>query len=122
MVLQPNSTEEFKQIIKKGIVIVDFSATWCGPCRVCFSFNRISNLNNLINFIFKIISPYFEELSKKYPSIKFIKVDVDELEDVSSEAGVSAMPSFYVYKEGKVVEQFVGANKEKLEALVKKYA
>lgn len=41
---------------------------------------------------------------------------------VSSAANVSAMPSFFVYKEGKIVDQMVGASKEKLEALVKKYA
>ena len=49
-------------------------------------------------------------------------VDVDELEDVTSEAGVSAMPSFYVYKDGKVVDQIVGASKEKLDYLLRKYS
>jgi thioredoxin 1 len=68
-----------------------------------------------------MIGPFFEELSKKYTNLKFIKVDVDELEDVASEAGVSAMPSFYVYKEGKVVDTVVGASKDKLEALIAKY-
>lgn len=102
MVHQPASSEEFKELIKSGIVIVDFSATWCGPC--------------------KVISPFFEELSKQHTSIKFIKVDVDELEDVSTDANVTAMPSFYVYKNGEIVEKMVGASKEKLEALVKKYA
>jgi thioredoxin 1 len=38
-----------------------------------------------------MIAPFFEELSKKYPSLKFIKVDVDELDDIASDAGVSAM-------------------------------
>lgn len=70
-----------------------------------------------------MISPFFEELSKQNgEKLKFIKVDVDELEDASSKAGVSAMPSFFVYKDGQIVDQLVGASKEKLEALVKKYA
>lgn len=102
MVKQIQSTEEFKETIKSGTVIVDFTATWCGPC--------------------KQIAPFFQELSEKYTNIKFVKVDVDELEDVTSEAGVSAMPSFYVYKDGEVAEKLVGASKDKLEDLVKKFA
>jgi len=69
-----------------------------------------------------MIAPFFEELSKKYTNLTFIKVDVDELEEISAEAGVSAMPSFYIYKNGQVADQLVGASKEKLEELVKKYA
>ncbi len=68
-----------------------------------------------------MIGPYFEELSKTNTNLKFLKVDVDELEDVSSQAGVSAMPSFFVYVDGKIVDQLVGASKEKLLALVEKY-
>ena len=68
-----------------------------------------------------MIGPYFEQLSKEYTNVNFIKVDVDELEDVSGEAGVSAMPSFFVYKNGQKVDELVGASKEKLQALVAKY-
>ena len=68
-----------------------------------------------------MISPYFDELSKTYTELGFVKVDVDELEDVASEANISAMPTFLVYKDGKVIDQMVGASKEKLEQLVKKY-
>ena len=70
----------------------------------------------------KTIGPYFEELAKTYTELSFIKVDVDQLEDVVSEANVGAMPTFIVYQEGKEVGKEVGANKEKLEQLVKKYA
>ena len=68
-----------------------------------------------------MIGPYFEQLSKEYTNVNFIKVDVDELEDVSGEAGVSAMPSFFVYKNGQKVDELVGASKEKLQALIAKY-
>ena len=102
MVHQATSPTEFKEIVKTGKVVVDFTATWCGPC--------------------KMIGPFFDELSKKYTDVKFIKVDVDELDDVASEAGVSAMPSFYYYEEGKVVETLVGASKEKLEQLIAKHS
>ena len=68
-----------------------------------------------------MMGPYFDELSKKYTSIKFVKVDVDELDDIAAELGISAMPSFFVYKDGKIVDQMVGASKEKLECLIKKF-
>lgn len=102
MVNQVKSTNDFKEAVKSGVVLVDFYATWCGPC--------------------KMIAPFLEDLSKKYRSVKFIKVDVDELEDVAADAGVSAMPTFKLYKDGNAVDELVGASKDKLEELVKKYA
>lgn len=93
---------DFKAKTATATTIVDFTASWCGPC--------------------KAISPFYNELATKYPSVQFIKVDVDEVDQAAAEAGVTAMPSFFVYKEGKVVDQMVGASKEKLEELVKKYA
>ena len=53
--------------------------------------------------------------------MNFVKVDVDQCSDVSAKQGVSAMPSFFVYQDGKKVDQLVGACEEKLEALIKKY-
>jgi len=60
-------------------------------------------------------------LSKAYTNVRFVKVDVDELEDVSGGQGVRAMPSFFVYKDGKKVDELVGASKADLESLAKKY-
>lgn len=69
-----------------------------------------------------MISPYFEELSAQYTNATFIKVDVDECEDVAAQCEVSAMPTFHVYKDGELVDQFVGASKDKLKALCDKHA
>ncbi len=80
-------------------VVVDFTATWCGPC--------------------KTIAPYFEELSAKFPDIEFVKIDVDELEDLAAECGISAMPTFHVYSNGVKVAEMTGADKDKLLALCK---
>uniref|UniRef100_A0A7N8X6T2 Thioredoxin n=1 Tax=Mastacembelus armatus TaxID=205130 RepID=A0A7N8X6T2_9TELE len=85
------------------LVVVDFSATWCGPC--------------------KKIAPEYEDLSKKpeNKNVVFLKVDVDEAEDVSTDCGISCMPTFHFYKNGKKVDEFSGANLttliEKLEKL-----
>jgi len=78
---------------------VDFTASWCGPC--------------------KAIAPYFAELAAKYPEIEFVKIDVDELDDVAGECGISAMPTFQVYSNGVKVSEMCGADPEKLAALVK---
>ncbi|KAG5041867.1 hypothetical protein AAZX31_03G001600 [Glycine max] len=77
------------------IVIANFSATWCGPC--------------------KMIAPYYCELSEKYPSIMFLLVDVDELADFSTLWDIKATPTFFFLKDGKEVDKLVGANKPELE-------
>ncbi|XP_020206737.1 thioredoxin H9 isoform X1 [Cajanus cajan] len=76
------------------IVIANFSATWCGPC--------------------KMIAPYYSELSEKYLSIMFLLVDVDELTDFSTTWDIKATPTFFFLKDGIEVDKLVGANKPEL--------
>jgi thioredoxin 1 len=83
-------------------VIVDFSATWCGPCRM--------------------IGPEFAKLSEEFTSVVFLKVDVDQVESVASKCGISAMPTFQVFKDGQKVDELVGASKDKLKELIAKWA
>ena len=75
-------------------------ATWCGPC--------------------KTIAPKIVKMSNNYPSVRFYKLDVDEVPDVAQELGVRAMPTFLVFRDGEKVGEVVGANEVALEALVKK--
>ncbi|XP_055598696.1 thioredoxin-2-like [Uranotaenia lowii] len=83
------------------VVVVDFFATWCGPC--------------------KVIAPKLEELKNKYADkIVVLKVDVDECEDIAVKYNVTSMPTFVFIKNKKVEDQFSGANAEKLEAYIKK--
>jgi thioredoxin 1 len=70
-----------------------------------------------------MIGPYFEELAGKFEGMAtFLKVDVDAVEKVAAAAGISAMPTFQVWRGGKKVEELVGAAKDALLALVQKYA
>jgi thioredoxin 1 len=89
--------DQFKNLLSKSSkVVIDFSATWCGPC--------------------KAIAPKYEALSNedKYKEWTFCKVDVDEADDVASEYGVSAMPTFLFFKNGSLVDKFAGANESML--------
>lgn len=91
--------DELSEIPSTGKVIVDFFATWCGPC--------------------KRIAPFFLELSEKFPTITFLKCDVDEAEDVSSFYGVQSLPTFLLINNGSVVKTVEGANiNELLDSLV----
>lgn len=94
------SATAFKDTVSKSpIAFVDFYATWCGPC--------------------KMISPYIEKFSDMHTNIDFYKLDVDEVNDVARDYGISAMPTFLVFKHGKVVDKIVGANPQGIqEALV----
>ncbi|KAI6688289.1 hypothetical protein NL676_025117 [Syzygium grande] len=86
----------------KKLVVVDFTASWCGPCR--------------------LMAPIFAEFARKMPNVLFLKVDVDELESVSAEFKVEAMPTFLLFKEGQVVDKVVGADKDQLQALITNHA
>ncbi|XP_061375510.1 thioredoxin H9-like [Gastrolobium bilobum] len=77
------------------IVIANFSATWCGPC--------------------KMIAPYYCQLSEKYSSMMFLLVDVDELTDFSTSWDIKATPTFFFLKDGQQVDKLVGANKVELQ-------
>ncbi|KAH7846105.1 hypothetical protein Vadar_010015 [Vaccinium darrowii] len=90
---------EAKNIPK--LMVVDFSATWCGPC--------------------KMMEPVINAMSAKFTEVEFIKIDVDELKDVAQEFGVKAMPTFVLLKQGKVVDTVVGAKKDELEKKVEKH-
>ncbi|MFA5411241.1 MAG: thioredoxin [Candidatus Omnitrophota bacterium] len=80
-----------KEVLESNLpVLVDFWATWCGPCRV--------------------IAPIIEELAGEYrQKIKIGKLDVDESPKTASLYGIMSIPTIMFFKNGKVLEQFVGA-------------
>ena len=82
------------------LVVIDFFATWCGPCRV--------------------ISPKVEEFSTTYDKVVFLKIDVDVNDETAESCGISAMPTFLFYKNGKKLDvSVVGADQRKLEEKIK---
>ena len=73
-----------------------FTATWCGPC--------------------KMIKPKVKQLGQTHKDdVLFVEIDVDTYDDLSEEAGVSAMPTFVFYKEGAEVDRLTGADEKALE-------
>ncbi|MFU0480607.1 thioredoxin [Gardnerella sp. DNF01192] len=84
------TTENFEKIASTNeIVVVDFWATWCGPCR---SFG-----------------PIFEKVSEKYPEIPFVKVDIDKSNEIAEAAQIQAVPTVMVIKRGEVIYRQAGA-------------
>ena len=71
-----NSKEELNKAIKEEKVLVDFFATWCGPCQM--------------------LSPVLEEISKEVPGLSIIKVDVDKWKDLALEYGAQSVPTIVV--------------------------
>ena len=83
------------------LVVVDFTATWCGPCQR--------------------IAPVFAKLAEEMPDIVFVKVDVDENEETAGACGIQAMPTFQFYKTGAKAHEFSGASEEKIREAIEKF-
>eukprot|EP01084_Bolivina_argentea_P233078 392630_1 len=100
-----SSEDQFNEITTKSgnkLVVCDFFAVWCGPC--------------------KQVAPQFERLAKLYgKNAIFIKVDVDRNRTLAQNKKIAAMPTFHFYKNGNKVDEMRGANVSKLEELILKH-
>lgn len=97
------SDQNFADETSQGVVLADFWAPWCGPC--------------------KMIAPVLEEIdSEMGEQIKIAKLDVDENQETAGKYGVMSIPTLLVFKDGEVVEQVVGFQpKEELVGLLNKH-
>lgn len=81
------SVEQFNEITKTGTVLVDFFATWCGPCRM--------------------LAPVLEELEEE-TNVTIVKVDVDQVSDLARKYGIMSIPTLILFKDGQAVKKVVG--------------
>ncbi|MFA6866815.1 MAG: thioredoxin [Clostridia bacterium] len=92
--------DNFDEVISKGTVIVDFWATWCGPCRM--------------------LAPILEEIANENSDITVGKLNVDDEGAIAQKYGIMSIPALFVFKDGKLVNKGVGLMpKEKVLALLK---
>ena len=98
------NAKEYSELLNSDSpVVIDFHATWCGPC--------------------KVLSPILEELSSEVDGVEFVKLDVDQHPDIAGANGVMGVPTVVMLKGGEVKERFVGVQpkeviKEKVTALI----
>jgi thioredoxin 1 len=76
-------------ITKNSLVLIDFWAEWCGPCR--------------------LMHPVFDRMSKKYKQIKFARLNVDQNQNLAMQFNVQSIPTFIMFKDGKEAQRMMGA-------------
>ena len=88
-VIELSSQNFDKEKLENELLLVDFWAEWCGPC--------------------KSMHPIFTRMAKKYNSVRFARVNVDNAQDIVIRYGVQSIPTFIMFKNGEVVNTMVGA-------------
>lgn len=84
------NTANFRGTVEESnnVVVVDFFATWCGPC--------------------KMLAPVFDTLSEELTDVDFVKVDIDQSLELAQKFGITTVPTMMIFKDGKVVDTLVG--------------
>jgi len=102
MAVDEVTKENFREVVEKNqIVIVDFWAVWCGPC--------------------KRFAPIFDSVAAKHPNVKFIKVNTDEQPELAASFEVRSIPTLAVIKEQQIIFVQPGAvNEDTLEQIVQR--
>ena len=98
------TNQEFNEIINNGhkLVVVDFFAEWCMPCLM--------------------LAPIIDELADKIKEVKFVKINVDDNQEISSKYKISSIPCLIVFKDGEETERIIGAQDgETIEGKIREY-
>lgn len=94
--------QTFEDETKDGVVLTDFWATWCGPC--------------------KMQGPVIDQLANERQDVKFTKMDVDQNQDTAKNLGIRAIPTLLIKKDGKIVDRLTGYTpKERLNQILDQY-
>lgn len=80
--------KEFETLIQDELVLVDFFATWCGPC--------------------KMLGPVLEELSNEQEKLKIVKIDIDENPNITKKFGIMSVPTLILFKKGEPISKQYG--------------
>ena len=83
-----DASVNFDEFIRYGVVVVDFWAPWCGPC--------------------KLLEPVLDEVVEKCPTVTFGKVNVDNAQDLAKEYKIMSIPNVCIFKNGELVDQIIG--------------
>lgn len=95
-----NDTFQQEVLSSSGVVLVDFWASWCGPCQM--------------------MAPVVDEIAAAYPSVKVGKVNVDEQQELAMQFHIESIPTFMIFKNGVAAHRLVGVQpKEAITALLK---
>lgn len=89
MIKHINDTNFQNEVLtEKGVVVVDFYATWCAPC--------------------KMLAPVLEDLNDQMNEVKFVKIDVDKSPVISNQYKIQSIPTVLIFKDGKIQDKKVG--------------